>query len=342
MSQALSRFARDLAIDLGTCNTLIYVQGRGVALDEPSVVAVQNGSATGYRQVVAVGEEAKRMLGRTPGSISAIRPLRSGVIADFKLAEEMLRHFIGLAIGRQGMLRPRILVSVPSGITDVERRAVFESARAAGGREIFLVSEPLAAALGAALPVMEPTGSCVVDIGGGTTEVAVISMGGLVRSASLRVAGDQMDEAIVQMLKNEHGIQIGERMAEELKITLGCAMPQEVKSTSIRGRDVRSGATRAVTVTSEQLRLALAGPIRKILEAVQSTLADTPPELAADLVERGVVLCGGGAMLAGLADWFSQSTGLDFQLTDEPLSCVVRGAGMALEDPILLNRVAMD
>jgi rod shape-determining protein MreB len=182
----------------------------------------------------------------------------------------------------------------------------------------------------------------VVDIGGGTTEVAVISMGGLVRSASLRMAGDQMDEAIVQMLKNEHGIQIGERMAEELKITLGCAMPQEVKSTSIRGRDVRSGATRAVTVTSEQLRLALASPIGKILEAVQSTLADTPPELAADLTERGVVLCGGGAMLPGLADWFSQSTGLDFQVTDEPLSCVVRGAGMALEDPILLNRVAMD
>jgi rod shape-determining protein MreB len=342
MSQALGRLARDLAIDLGTANTLIYVQGRGVALDEPSVVAVQNGSATGYRQVVAVGEEAKRMLGRTPGSISAIRPLRSGVIADFKLAEEMLRHFIGLAIGRQGMLRPRILVSVPSGITDVERRAVFESARAAGGREIFLVSEPLAAALGAALPVMEPAGSMVVDIGGGTTEVAVISMGGLVRSASLRVAGDQMDEAIVQMLKNEHGIQIGERMAEELKITLGCAMPQEVKSTSIRGRDVRSGTTRAVTVTNEQLRLALAKPIGKILEAVQGTLADTPPELAADLVDRGVVLCGGGAMLPGLADWFSQSTGLDFQVTEEPLSCVVRGAGMALEDPILLNRVAMD
>ena len=343
MSQALGRLARDLAIDLGTANTLVYVQGRGVALDEPSVVAVQKGTATGYHHVVAVGVEAKRMLGRTPDSISAIRPLRSGVIADFKLAEEMLRHFITQAIGRQSVLRPRILCSVPSGITDVEKRAVYESARAAGAREVFLVPEPLAAALGADLPVMEPTGSMVVDIGGGTTEVAVISMGGLVRSASLKTAGDQMDEAIVAMLKEQHGILIGERTAEDLKINLGSATPIEPpKTTTVRGRDGRTGTTRAITLSSEHIRHALAQPLSRILDAVKATLSETPPELAADISERGMILCGGGSKLPGIASLFQQMTGLDCVVTDEPLSCVVRGAGQALEDPILLNRVAVD
>ncbi len=344
MSQSLSgRFARDLAIDLGTANTLVYVQGRGVAVDEPSVVAVQQGGPNSYRRIMAVGAAAKQMLGRTPGNIQAIRPLRNGVIADFKVAEEMLRYFIGQATGRQGLFRPRILCSVPSSITDVERRAVFESARAAGAREVYLVAEPMAAALGAGLPVMEATGSMIVDIGGGTTEVAVISLGGLVRHASLRIAGDQMDEAVVAWLKSQHNLIIGERLAEGIKIEMGCATsPADPRKMTVKGRDLTTGLPRQVTLHSSDLSAALADPIHKILKAIRETLASTPPEISSDIIDRGVVLCGGASLLPGLVEIFSQATGLDFVLDESPLRCVVRGAGMALEDPVLLNRVALD
>jgi len=342
VAQGLNAFTRDLAVDLGTANTLVYVDGRGIALEEPSVVAVQRGRGGALGQVVSVGSEAREMLGRTPGTIAAVRPLKNGVITDFRIAEEMLRSFIHKAAGKKGFFKPRILACVPSGVTEVEKRAVYESARAAGGREVYLLSEPIAAALGAGLPVMEATGSMVVDIGGGTTEVAVIAMGGLVKSASIKVAGDQMDLAIVEHLKKEHGLLIGEQSAEHLKITLGCAVPLPTqKQGSIKGRDVESGVPKEIRLTSSEVGQALAKPVNQILDAIQQTLASTPPELAADILDRGIVLCGGGAQLHGLSDVIRERTGVECVLDADPLRCVVRGAGMALENTLLLNRVAM-
>jgi rod shape-determining protein MreB len=342
LAQGLNAFSRDLAIDLGTANTLVYVDGRGIALEEPSVVAVRRGHGGVLGEVISVGTEAREMLGRTPGNIAAVRPLKNGVIADFRIAEAMLRTFIHKAAGRQGFFKPRILACVPSGVTEVEKRAVYESARAAGGREVYLLSEPIAAALGAGLPVMEATGSMIVDIGGGTTEVAVIAMGGLVKSASIKVAGNQMDQAILLYLKEHHKLVIGEQSAEHLKISLGCAVPfPSPRQGSIKGRDMETGVPKEVRLTSTEIGQALAEPVKCILDAIQQTLASTPPELASDILERGIVLCGGGAQLYGLADVIRETTGVDCVLDGDPLRCVVRGAGMALEEPLLLNRVAM-
>lgn len=342
MAKGLNAFSRDLAVDLGTANTLIYVDGKGIALDEPSVVAVQRGRGGALGEVVSVGSEAQEMLGRTPGNIIAVRPLKNGVITDFRIAETMLRSFIHKAAGAKGFFKPRILACVPSGVSEVEKRAVYESARAAGGREVYLLIEPIAAALGAGLPVMEATGSMIVDIGGGTTEVAVIAMGALVKSASIKVAGDQMNQAIIKALQEQHGLLIGAMSAEHLKITLGCAVPFPTPRVgAIKGRDIQTGVPREVRVTSTDIGQALAEPIKRILQAIQETLAATPPELAADILDRGIVLCGGGAQMAGLADVIRETTGVDCVVDPDPLRCVVRGAGMALENILLLNRVAM-
>jgi rod shape-determining protein MreB len=342
VANGLNAFSRDLAVDLGTANTLVYVDGKGIALEEPSVVAVQRGRGGALGDVVSVGTEARKMLGRTPGNIVAVRPLKNGIITDFRIAEIMLRSFIHKAMGTKSFFKPRILACVPSGVSEVEKRAVYESARAAGGREVYLLSEPIAAALGAGLPIMEATGSMVVDIGGGTTEVAVIAMGGLVQSASIKVAGDQMDQAIMEAIKEQHGLIIGEMSAEHLKITLGCAVPFTTPRVgSIKGRDIQTGIPKEVRISSSDIGQALAGPIKQILEAIQQTLAATPPELAADILDRGIVLCGGGAQMAGLTDVIRETTGIDCVLDQDPLRCVVRGAGLALENTLLLNRVAM-
>ena len=342
MGQGLNAFSRDLAIDLGTANTLIYVDGRGIALSEPSVVAVQKGRGGVLGDVVAVGRDAWEMLGRTPGNITAVRPLRNGVITDFRVTEDMLRSFIQKAVGTKGFFKPRILACVPSGVTEVEKRAVYESARGAGGREVYLLAEPLAAALGAGLPVMEATGSMIIDIGGGTTEVAVLSMGGLVKSNSIKVAGDQMDAAIGNYIKETHGLLIGEQSAEYLKRELGCAIPFPTpKEARVKGRDIGSGVPREQTLNSLDIGQALAPCLKKILESIQQTLADTPPELASDILDRGIVLCGGGSQLHGFDKLIQETSGVECALAQDPMQCVVRGAGMALEDALLLNRVAL-
>ena len=342
MGQGLNAFSRDLAIDLGTANTLVYVDGKGIALEEPSVVAVQKGRGGALGDVLSVGREAWEMLGRTPGNIAAVRPLKNGVITDFRMAEEMLRSFIHKAAGSKGFFKPRILACVPSGVTEVEKRAVYESARAAGGREVYLLSEPLAAALGAGLPVMEATGSMIIDIGGGTTEVAVLSMGGLVKSTSIKVAGDQMDVAIATYLKETHGLLIGDQSAEHLKLELGCAIPfPSPKQARIKGRNMSSGVPEEISVTSLEIGQALAPALKRILESIQQTLSGTPPELSSDILERGIVLCGGGSQLHGFAQLIQETTGVECVVDHDPMRCVVRGAGMALEDALLLNRVAL-
>lgn len=342
MANGLNAFSRDLAVDLGTANTLVYVDGKGITLEEPSVVAVQRGRGGVLGEIVSVGSDAREMLGRTPGNIVAVRPLKNGVITDFRIAETMLRSFIHKAAGTKGFFKPRILACVPSGVSEVEKRAVYESARAAGGREVYLLSEPIAAALGAGLPVMEATGCMVVDIGGGTTEVAVIAMGAIVKSASIKVAGDQMDQAIAQYLKEQHQLLIGEISAEHLKVTLGCAVPYPTpRDGSIKGRDAQTGIPKEVHLSSSDIGQALAEPIKLILDAIQRTLAATPPELAADILDRGIVVCGGGAQLFGLTEVIRETTGVDCVIDSDPLRCVVRGAGMALENTLLLNRVAM-
>ncbi len=341
--QALGRFSRALAIDLGTANTLVYVRGRGIVVDEPSVVAVRLSPTGAYTEVLAVGEEARVMLGRTPGTIAAVRPLKDGVIADFEIAEQMIRYFILRATGRQSLFKPRMLVCIPSGVTEVEKRAVHESARAAGAKQVFLVPEPLAAALGADLPVMEPTGTLIVDIGGGTTEVAVISMGGLVRSKSLRTAGDHMDRSIIQAVRERHGLIIGERTAEAMKLDIGCAAPlTENRTTTVKGRDADTGIPRQVTLTSAEIGEAVAPSIGRIVEAIRETLESTPPELGADLLDRGVVLCGGGSLLPHIEQVMADATGLPCSVAVDPMTTVARGAGIALEDPEILQRVALN
>jgi rod shape-determining protein MreB len=318
---------RDMAVDLGTANTLVYVRGRGIVLSEPSVVAIDHASG----EVHAVGVEAKRMLGRTPGTISAIRPLKDGVIADFDVTEQMLRHFIQ-KVHQLRFAHPRVVVCVPSGVTGVEKRAVEEATRNAGARDAYLIEEPMAAAIGAGLPVSEPTGNMIVDVGGGTTEVAVISLGGIVVSVSLRVGGDEMDEAIISHTKREYKLLIGNQTAEEIKLEVGSAfrLKEEVQA-EVRGRDMLTGLPKTVIISSEEVRHALEEPVTQIVDAIKSTLDKTPPELAADIMDRGIVLAGGGALLNGLDERLRHETQMPVQLAESPLTCVAVGSGRSLE-----------
>lgn len=335
----LGLFSSDLAIDLGTANTLVFVKGRGIVLNEPSVVAVQK-DARGFNRVLAVGQEAKEMLGRTPGSIQAIRPMKDGVIANFEVTEAMLRYFISKANSRRTLLPPRIIICIPFGITEVEKRAVKESAQSAGAREVHLINEPMAAAIGAGLPVTEPQGSLIVDIGGGTTEVAVISLGGIVFSKSMRVAGDKMDEAVINFVRRKYNLLIGERTAEQIKIQVGCAYPlEEPREMDVKGRDLIAGVPKTATITSEDVREALIEPINTIVEAVKVTLERTPPELAADIMDKGIVLTGGGGQLANLDIVLREETGLPVVVAKDPLYCVCLGSGKALESGELFRRV---
>jgi rod shape-determining protein MreB len=334
-------FSTDLAIDLGTANTVVYVKGKGIVSSEPSVVAIQKDSR-GDRRILAVGREAKEMLGRTPGSISAIRPMKDGVIADFEITGEMLRYFIAKVHNRKALLRPRVVISVPSGITPVEKRAVRESAQSAGAREIYLIEEPMAAAIGAGLPITEASGNMVVDIGGGTTEVAVISLSGIVTSQSIRVAGDKMDEAIVQYVKRKYNLLIGERTAELIKINIGTAYPEENPQTiEVKGRDLVTGIPKTLEVNSEEVREALAESINVIIDTVRITLEGTPPELAADIVDKGIVLVGGGALLKNLDVLLREVTNLPITIVDDPLSSIALGAGMVLDNEGLLRAVTV-
>ena len=331
-------FSKDIGIDLGTANTLVYVRDHGVVLREPSVVAVKAGT----NKVLAVGDEAKRMLGRTPSNIVAVRPLKDGVIADFEVTEAMLRHFINKVHGRS-LFRPnpRVVVAVPSGITEVEKRAVKESAQHAGAREVFLIEEPMAAAIGCGLPVQDAAGNMIVDIGGGTTEVALISLAGIVFSRSVRVAGDELDEAIIQYMKRAYNLMIGERTAEEIKIKIGSAYPCEKEtSMEVKGRDLVAGLPKTITITSQEVREALLEPISTIVESVRVTLERCPPELSADLVDRGLVLAGGGALLRGLDRLLAEETGLPVHVAEDPLSAVAEGTGRALQAIEFLKQVA--
>src|SRR5689334_23114550 len=334
-------FSNDLAIDLGTATTLIYVRGKGIVSCEPSVVAVQR-DQRGGKKVLAVGREAKDMLGRTPHNIQAVRPLRDGVIADFEITEAMLRYFIARASNRRTLVKPRIVICVPFGITEVEKRAVKESAESAGAREVYLIEEPMAAAIGAGLPITEPSGNMVVDIGGGTTEVAVISLAGIVYSQSVRVAGDKMDEAIQSYIKRKYNMAIGEQTAERIKINAGNAYPLEQPITmEVKGRDMVAGIPKTVLVNSDEVRESLAEPINAIVEAVLIALERTPPELAADIVDKGVVLTGGGALLKNLDVLLREETGLPVMVCDDPISAVVLGSGKALEHLELLKEVTL-
>lgn len=337
----LGQFSNDLAMDLGTANTLVYVKGKGIVLSEPSVVAIHRDSK-GMRKVLAVGGEAKKMLGRTPGNIVAIRPMREGVIADFDITEAMIRHFILRVHNRRTWVRPRIIISIPSGITQVERRAVKETAESAGAREVYLIEEPMAAAIGAGLPITEPVGSMIVDIGGGTTEVAVISLSGIVYSKSVRVAGNKMDEAVVQAMKRKHSLLIGERTGEVIKTTIGCAYPgDELMTVEVRGRDMISGIPKIVEINSEEVREAIKEQVSIIVDTIKDTLEQAPPELAGDIVDRGIVLTGGGALLRRIDVLLREETGLPVTIADDPLSTVARGAGMVLDELDLLREVTV-
>ncbi len=332
----LGRFTRDMGVDLGTANTLVYVRREGIVLREPSVVArrVDGG------EVLAVGDEAKKMIGRTPGDIVATRPLRDGVIADFDTTASMLSYFIRRGLRGRSLMRPRVIVGIPSGVTEVEKRAVIDATLQAGAREAYLIEEPMAAAIGAGLPVSEPVGSMVVDVGGGTTEVAVIALGGIVTARSIRVAGDEMDEAIIQYARKAYNLLIGERTAEDIKIRIGSAYPQKEEQTiEVRGRDLVSGLPRTVRMTGTEIREAMAEPIAAIVEAVKMTLERTPPELAADIVDRGIIMAGGGSLLRGLDRLLGEETGMPVMLTDDPLSSVVLGTGKALEEIETLKKV---
>ncbi len=332
-SNFFGMMSADMAIDLGTANTLVYVKSRGIVLNEPSVVAIVN--TRGKKQVLAVGDEAKMMLGRTPGNIEAIRPLRDGVIADFDIAEEMIKHFINKVHNRRSFASPQVIIAVPSGSTAVERRAIQESAESAGARRVFLIEEPMAAAIGAGLPVTEPTGSMVVDIGGGTTEVAVLSLGGIVYARSVRVGGDKMDEAIIGYIRRNHNLLVGESSAERIKTEIGTACPPDDgagKSMQIKGRDLMNGVPKELVINQRQIAESLAEPVGAIIEAVKVALEHTAPELAADIVDKGIVLTGGGALLGNLDMVLRNATGLPVSIADEPLSCVALGTGRALEE----------
>ncbi len=332
-------FSNDMAIDLGTANTLVYVRGEGIVLNEPSIVAIHQADNT----VLAVGKEAKAMLGRTPGNIVAIRPLKDGVIADFDVTEKMLGYFIRRVHKRRALVRPRIVIGVPSGITQVEKRAVRDSAMQAGAREVYLIEEPMAAAIGAGMPITEPGGNMIVDIGGGTTEVAVISLSGIVYSRSVRIAGDEMDEAIVQYIRKNYNLLVGERRAEEIKIKLGSAYPVggERRTVEVKGRDLIDGIPKTIVIGDDEIREALREPVMTIVDAVRTALERTPPELAADIVDKGIVLTGGGALLKGLDLLLRQETNLPITVADDPLSCVALGTGKVLDELDLLKKVAI-
>ena len=339
----LGWFSNDLAIDLGTANTLVYVKGKGIVLSEPSVVAVRKNDRDHRTRVLAVGRDAKMMLGRTPGNIVAIRPMKDGVIADFEITEAMLRHFIRKVHNRRSLIRPRIIICVPSGITPVEKRAVRESAESAGAREVYLIEEPMAAAIGAGLPITEPICNMVVDIGGGTSEVAVISLAGIVYSKSVRVGGDKMDEAILQYVKRTYNLLIGERTSEIIKTTIGNAYPgSEIESMDVKGRDLVTGIPKIINVNSDEVRQAIQEQIDSIVAAVKTALEQTPPELAADIVDRGIYLTGGGALLKNLDILLHQETGLPIKIADDPLSTVVMGSGKALDNLNILKEVMVD
>ena len=330
--------ANEIAVDLGTANTLIYVKGEGIVLNEPSVVAIERSSG----KIKGIGLEAKRMLGRTPEGIVAVRPLKDGVIADFDVTEKMLRYFLKTIIDKHVFrVKPKVIVCVPSGITEVERRAVRDSAETAGAKQVLMVAEPMAAAIGVGLPVMEASGNMIVDIGGGTTEVALISLGGIVYARSVRTAGDEIDEAIIQYMKRAYNLMIGERTSEEIKIRLGSAAPLPKEMTmEVKGRDLVAGLPKTITITSQEIREAMADPLSTIVDAVRTTLERCPPELAADLVDRGIVLAGGGALLKGLDRLLREETGLPVHIAEDPLSAVAEGTGQALQDLALLKRVA--
>ena len=331
--------SHDMGIDLGTANTLVHIKGKGIVLREPSVVAIK--SDTG--DVLAVGDEAKRMIGRTPGSIVAIRPMKDGVIADSDVTQAMLKYFIRKAMNTKSFVRPRVVVGVPSGVTEVEKRAVIDAAQQAGAREAYLIEEPMAAAIGAGLPVEEATGSMVVDIGGGTTEIAVISLGGIVTSCSIRIGGDEMDSSIIQYIKREYNLLIGERTAEEIKINIGTAIanPNQDKTMDIRGRDLVSGLPKTVRIKSSEICEALSEPVHKIVDAVKGTLEKTPPELAADVMDHGIMMTGGGSLLNSLDKLLSHETGMPVLVSEDALSCVGEGTGRSLENIELLKRVVM-
>jgi len=333
----LGLLSSDIGIDLGTANTLVYVKDKGIVLREPSVVAVQSGT----NNVLAVGDEAKRMLGRTPSNIVAVRPLKDGVIADFEVTEAMLRHFISKVHNGRVRAKPRVVIAVPAGITEVEKRAVQESAMHAGAREVYLIEEPMAAAIGVGLPVQDPAGNMIIDIGGGTTEVAVISLSGIVFSRSLRVAGDELDKAIVQYMKRSYNLMVGERTAEEIKIKIGSAYPMEQEtSAEVKGRDLVTGMPKTRMITSQEVREALLEPITAIVDSVRVALESCPPELSADLVDRGLVLAGGGALLRGLDKLLSEQTGLPVHVAEDPLSAVAEGTGKCLNEIKFLRQVA--
>jgi rod shape-determining protein MreB len=338
LDSAVGLFSSDIGIDLGTASTLVYLKSEGIVLSEPSVVAIEAGTSN----VLAVGEEAKRMLGRTPGNIVAIRPMRDGVIADFEITESMLRYFIKKVHNSRRLVRPRIVIAVPSGITEVEKRAVKDSALHAGAREVFMLEEPVAASIGVGLPIQEPSGNMIIDIGGGTTEMAVISLAGVVFSKSIRIGGDEMDEAITNYLKRTYNLMIGERTAEEIKIRIGSGYPLEEEMTmEVRGRDLVAGLPKMITVTSEEVREALSEPITQIVEAVRITLERTPPELSADLIEKGLILAGGGSLLRGLDKLIAEETGLPVHLADDPLTAVVLGTGKVLSELRYLKRLSL-
>lgn len=343
LDRILGMFSSDLAIDLGTANTLVYAKGRGIVLSEPSVVAIQKDSRGNAERVLAVGKEAKQMVGRTPGHIVAIRPLREGVIADFEVTRAMLKYFIRKAHNRKAFVRPRIIICVPHGITEVEKRAVKESAHSAGAREVYLIEEPMAAAIGSGLPITEPVGNMIVDIGGGTTEVAVISLSGIVISQSVRVAGDKMDEAIIQYVKRKFNMMIGESTAEKIKIEIGSALPtSENNSILVKGRDLITGIPKTIEITSDEITEALFDVISIIVQAVKQTLERTPPELAADIVDQGITLTGGGALLKNIDVLLQRETELPVRVADDPLTAVVLGTGKALDELELLRKIAVD
>ncbi len=338
INYVLGLFSNDMGIDLGTATTLVFVKGEGVVLCEPSVVAIERGTS----HVLAVGDEAKRMLGRTPGNIIAIRPMKDGVISDFEITEAMLRYFIKKVHHRKVLVRPRIVIAIPSGITEVEKRAVKDSAERAGAREVFLIEEPIAAAIGVGLPIQEPVGNMIIDVGGGTTEIAVISLSGTVFSKSIRIGGDEMNEAIVEYLKKTYNLMVGERTSEDIKIKIGSAYPlEEEMSMEVKGRDMVAGLPKTVTITSEEIRESLQEPLRAILEVTKVSLERTPPELAADLIDHGIVMAGGGSLLRGLDKLISEETGLPVHITDDPIVAVANGTGIVLSEIQYLKKVTV-